>query len=971
MTCKNKLFFKKRKAFTLIELLIVIAIIGILFIVLVSKVDFATDKAKATGVQTDFRSFQLAFDTVAKENAGFNTFGWDTGDLNQDGIRNSYDEGDTNKDGVQNGTEVFTGHKVYAETFTKVYSLKKNGTGAYDRDALNRLETAINANLDPKLHITIADDGTISMANGAQDPWNKEYHGWYITNAETDKQDRGAIVMYSDGANNEFGSEHTIANGVVSISIPGNNKYGKDDYAVCSVYTYINGYGEVQNITTGFSNNSSMNGNFVSNENNVTPDLDGDNGEGEGEGEGNENINPGQSVITLSGGLYDVGAITIAQRGDIESAESMLLKSWDDLLSEGIIKVDDGAVSIGEVMPILPTKNAYGFYYGVLYHYEGDGYVFYSNGSIEEYASYQLINTWPSGSAKYSSETIDAKSTLGSMFYVGSDGAEVYNKAYNYYLSSPAQLGICDLILPSDENISSIANSGFEGQLNLTGLYIPEGITSIGDYAFWNCSGLTSITIGENVANIGDSAFDGCYKLVEVINNSSLNIVTDSWDYGGIGAYAQEVHNGASKVVKQNDFLFYEGNGVNYLITYLGNQTALTLPNNYNNQNYELYWASFNDCHTITSVTIGNGVTNIADAFYGCQNLETVTLMGNTLTSIGGYAFSNCSKLTNITIGNSITTIDYSAFEYCDSLTRLTIPTSVTSIEEYAFAYCYNLTEIVIPNSVTYIGPRAFVSCNNLTSITLPFIGDSKNSNKTFSHLFGNYTSEIPESLKTVIITNVESIGNKAFYQCSDIEQIILPNNVVSIGDDAFGYCRSLTNFTMPSEVTSIGSQAFEHCKNLTSLELPDTVTSIGGSAFEGCSSLTSINIPYGITSIQEWTFSGCSSLTSIIIPNSVTSIGYVAFGTCANLTSIIIPNSVTSIGDNAFQSCDNLESVEIPASVTSIGKNAFLACGNLTNITFKGTMAQLKTIAQSNSFNSVGATYVQCTDGQVNVYSI
>ena len=260
MNCKNKSFITKKKAFTLVELLIVISIIGILFIVLVSKVDFATDKAKASGVQTDFRSFQMAFDTVAKENAGFNTFGWDTGDANQDGIRNSYDEGDTNKDGIQNGTEVFTGHKVYAETFTKVFSLKKNGTGSYDRDALNRLETAINANLDPKLHITIKDDGEIVMANGAQDPWNKEYHGYYITNAETDGKDRGAIVMYSDGANNEFGSEHTIANGIVTVSVPGSNKAGKDDYSIVSIYTYVNGYGEIKNATTGFSNNQTITG---------------------------------------------------------------------------------------------------------------------------------------------------------------------------------------------------------------------------------------------------------------------------------------------------------------------------------------------------------------------------------------------------------------------------------------------------------------------------------------------------------------------------------------------------------------------------------------------------------------------------------------------------------------------------------------------------------------------------------------
>ncbi len=97
----NRKYLHKH-AFTLIELLIVIAIIGILFIVLVSKVDFATDKAKATGVQTDFRSFQLAFETVAKENAGFNTFGWDTGDVNQNGKRDSYDEGDNGAGGLQN-----------------------------------------------------------------------------------------------------------------------------------------------------------------------------------------------------------------------------------------------------------------------------------------------------------------------------------------------------------------------------------------------------------------------------------------------------------------------------------------------------------------------------------------------------------------------------------------------------------------------------------------------------------------------------------------------------------------------------------------------------------------------------------------------------------------------------------------------------------------------------------------------------
>ena len=266
MNCKNKLFLTKKKAFTLIELLIVIAIIGILFIVLVSKVDFATDKAKATGVQTDFRSFQVAIESVAKEHAGLATFGWDTGDTNGDRVRNSYDKGDTNQNGKQDPGEVFVGSKTYGETWTNIYTLT-NPADADDKSAIVALETAINKNLDPKLHITIHDDLTITMANGAQDPWNTEYHGYYITNATVDNKDRGAIVMYSNGANQEFGSEHSIANGIVTVNVPGNNVYGKDDYGMSVIYTYVNGYGEVKTTTSGFSFSPTVDNNTLNNEN--------------------------------------------------------------------------------------------------------------------------------------------------------------------------------------------------------------------------------------------------------------------------------------------------------------------------------------------------------------------------------------------------------------------------------------------------------------------------------------------------------------------------------------------------------------------------------------------------------------------------------------------------------------------------------------------------------------------------------
>ena len=133
---------------------------------------------------------------------------------------------------------------------------------------------------------------------------------------------------------------------------------------------------------------------------------------------------------------------------------------------------------------------------------------------------------------------------------------------------------------------------------------------------------------------------------------------------------------------------------------------------------------------------------------------------------------------------------------------------------------------------------------------------------------------------------------------------------VTSIGDRAFWDCTGLTSVNIPDSVTSIGDDAFWSCKGLTSINIPDSVTSIGDEAFCHCSGLRSINISNSVTKIGEFAFHNCEELTSVTIPNSVKSIQVCAFADCKELISVNIPDSVTSIGEGAFADCKRLADV-------------------------------------------------------------
>lgn len=223
----------------------------------------------------------------------------------------------------------------------------------------------------------------------------------------------------------------------------------------------------------------------------------------------------------------------------------------------------------------------------------------------------------------------------------------------------------------------------------------------------------------------------------------------------------------------------------------------------------------------------------------------------------------------------------------------------------------------------------------------------------------------IPAEINGKLVTKIADYG---FYNCKNLENIILPDSIIEIGEQAFSMCEKIRKIRIPTKVKEIKNETFFNCVQLEIVEFPKTLEKIGTGAFYKCA-ITDITWPENIKVLENQAFMNCNYLKNIVIPNGVTKIGDGAFAHCSNLKSIVFPNTITELGGGIIQFCTELESVtlpnnitkievimfaycekiekiELPDSIKEIADYAFLGCGSLKNIELPKNLVKLGKMA-------------------------
>ncbi len=270
-----------------------------------------------------------------------------------------------------------------------------------------------------------------------------------------------------------------------------------------------------------------------------------------------------------------------------------------------------------------------------------------------------------------------------------------------------------------------------------------------------------------------------------------------------------------------------------------------------------------------------------------------------------------------------------------------------------------NCEKIILPSTLLYFSPSAVREGCTMESL-------SSNYNIINDLLIDTRTKCVVKCLnrfvqKVEIYEPIEIIGERAFFDCEVLQEVVLPNSIRIIGDSAFSHCIMLRAINLPDSIRIIGDSAFSLCKALRICRLPQNIYVIGDFAFHSCV-IENVVLPNSIKSIGVEPFSKDTtimtsessryvvansllidsfnkeliqlvdpSVKKVTIPDDIIKIRHCAFSD-RDIESIIIPLSVKELGSGLFSGCKYLEDVQLYCDIERLPNSTFSSCSSLTS---------------------------------------
>ena len=464
------------------------------------------------------------------------------------------------------------------------------------------------------------------------------------------------------------------------------------------------------------------------------------------------------------------------------------------------------------------------------------------------------------------------------------------------------------LTFGSDSRLKKVGNNCFENAYALTDMQLPYGVTEVGQFAYV-FSGLTAVHIGQPLTSIGWGAFGGCSSLTEIT--------------------VEESNTGYSA---QDNVLFSKDVTIVHCVP-ASREGSYTLPASVKiTAPYSFYYDRL-----LTAVILPEGLEDIQmNSFHNCEKLKGIDIPAKVF-NIGRCAFQNCYELTDVNLAEDGALLRLGIYTFVNcGIREITIPASITTMAQYVFKDCNDLTTVTFAENsrLSYVAAYMFDGTRVQNVVFKP--GSALTSIQ--ARAFSGATCLKHVDFGDAAITNVD---NYAFYWCTQLESIELPDTVTFIGRYSFYGCDKMRRMDIPASTDYIGTNAFGLCKQMKVFfkteELPANVqegwdTDIYG-YFMNAKDLISTELwDYVITynntvALSLYKGSEKELVLDTVDGYDIETIGVGCFRNNRNLTSITLSEKIRRIGNYAFADCSKLKAITIPASVEYIENYSFQRC--------------------------------------------